>query len=81
MTSVNGEIVKLSGVMDPYPEGQLGVIEAGAYADIIIVEGNPLEDLTVIGANEKWFDAEPRSPEIDTIKVIMKDGKVYKNTL
>ncbi|MEZ8949091.1 amidohydrolase family protein [Vibrio sp. 10N.247.311.18] len=81
MTSVNGEIVKLSGVMDPYPEGKLGVIEAGAYADIIIVEGNPLEDLSVIGANEKWFDAEPRSPEIDTIKVIMKDGKVYKNTL
>lgn len=81
MTSVNGELVKLSGVMDPYPVGKLGVIEAGAYADILIVDGNPLKDLSVLGANEKWFDAEPRKPALDTIKVIMKDGKIYKNTL
>ncbi|MGR5118761.1 amidohydrolase family protein [Vibrio astriarenae] len=81
MTSVNGEIVKLSGVMDPYPEGKLGVVEVGAYADLLVVDGNPLEDLSVLGANEKWFDAEPRNPELDTIKVIMKDGQVYKNTL
>ncbi|SEF96341.1 metal-dependent hydrolase family protein [Vibrio hangzhouensis] len=81
LTSVNGEIVKLSGVMDPYPEGKLGVIEEGAYADLLLVDGNPLEDLTVIGANEKWFDAEERGHDIETIKVIMKDGVVYKNTL
>ncbi|PCD86423.1 metal-dependent hydrolase family protein [Vibrio mediterranei] len=81
LTSVNGEIVKLSGVMDPYPEGKLGVVEEGAYADLILVDGNPLEDLSVIGANEKWFDAEPREADLDTIKVIMKDGVVYKNTL
>lgn len=81
MTSVNGEIVKMSGVMDPYPEAKLGVIEKGAYADILLVDGNPLEDLSVIGANEKWFDAEPRDPALDTIKLIMKDGIIYKNTL
>jgi len=81
MTSVNGEIVKLSGVMDPYPEGKLGVVEVGAYADLLLVDGNPLEDLSVIGANKKWFDAESRAPALDTLKVIMKDGVIYKNTL
>ncbi|MEZ8824439.1 amidohydrolase family protein [Vibrio amylolyticus] len=81
MTSVNGEIVKLSGeTLDPYFEGSLGVIEVGAYADILLVEGNPLEDLSVIGANEKWFDA-PARDGIETMKLIMKDGKIYKNTL
>ncbi|QQX82594.1 amidohydrolase family protein [Shewanella sp. KX20019] len=81
MTSVNGEIVKLSGeVLDPYYEGKLGVVEEGAYADLLLVDGNPLQDLTVIGANEKWFDA-PKRDGIDTMKVIMKDGMIYKNTL
>ncbi|SHO52942.1 metal-dependent hydrolase family protein [Desulfopila aestuarii] len=81
LTSVNGEIVKLAGeVLDPYFEGSLGVIEVGAYADILIVDGNPLEDLKAIGANEKWFDAPDRDG-IETIRIIMKDGKIYKNTL
>jgi imidazolonepropionase-like amidohydrolase len=82
MTSVGGEIAAMTGeFMNPYPEGKLGVIEKGAYADILIVDGNPLEDLSVIGTNDKWFDAPtpPESPE--TIRVIMRDGKVYKNTL
>ena len=84
LTSVNGEILKLAGeVRDPYPEGKLGVIEEGAYADMLLVDGNPLEDITVIGGNEKWFDAEPRpfGKGIDTMRIIMKDGKIYKNTL
>ena len=81
LTSVNGEIVKLSGeVLDPYPEGKLGVVEEGAYADILLVDGNPLEDITVIGGNEKWFDAPVRDG-IDTMRIIMKDGVIYKNTL
>ena len=81
LTSINGEIVKLSGeVLDPYPDGKLGVIEEGAYADILLVDGNPLEDITVIGGNEKWFDAPVRDG-IETIRIIMKDGKIYKNTL
>lgn len=82
MTSVGGEIAAMSGeFMNPYPDGKLGVIEEGAYADILIVDGNPLQDLSVIGANDKWFDAPtpPESPE--TIRIIMKDGKIYKNTL
>ena len=81
LLSVNGEILKLSGeVRDPYPEGKLGVVEEGAYADLLLVDGNPLEDITVIGGNEKWFDAPPRDG-IETMRVIMKDGKIYKNTL
>jgi imidazolonepropionase-like amidohydrolase len=81
LTSVNGEIVKLSGeVLDPYPEGKLGVIEPGAYADILLVDGNPLQDITVIGGNEKWFDAPVRDG-IESMRIIMKDGKIYKNTL
>jgi imidazolonepropionase-like amidohydrolase len=69
MTSVGGEIVALSGdFMNPYPDAKLGVIEEGAYADILIVDGNPFEDFSVVGTGDKWFGAEPR-PEI------------YKNSL
>lgn len=81
MTSIGGEIAKLSGpVVNPYPETTLGVIEKGATADILLVDGNPLKDLSVIGANPKWFDAAPRKG-VKTIRIIMKDGKIYKNTL
>ncbi|TRX53437.1 metal-dependent hydrolase family protein [Thalassomonas sp. M1454] len=80
MTSYGGELAALTGKNNPYPK-KLGVIEKGAYADIIIVDGNPLEDITAIGAHDKWLDAEPRGKEIASIKLIMKDGKVYKNTL
>jgi imidazolonepropionase-like amidohydrolase len=81
LTSVNGEIVALSGdVLNPYYEGKLGVIEEGAYADILLVDGNPLEDITVIGGSEQWFDAPDRDG-IETMRIIMKDGKIYKNTL
>jgi imidazolonepropionase-like amidohydrolase len=79
-TSMAGELLALTGPLDPYPE-KLGVIEEGAYADILIVDGNPLEDITIIGGNSKWFDAEPREAGIETIRVIMKDGEIYKNTL
>ena len=69
----------MTGSSNPYP-ARLGVIENGAYADILLVDGNPLEDIAAIGGNPKWFDAEPRDG-INTILVIMKDGKIYKNTL
>ena len=47
MTSIGGEVAALTGQWNPYPDGPLGVIEEGAYADILLVEGNPLEDITV----------------------------------
>ena len=39
-TAVNGELLAMSGPRNPYP-GKLGVIEAGALADLIVVDGDP----------------------------------------
>ncbi|WP_261874657.1 amidohydrolase family protein [Vibrio rarus] len=80
MTSTAGEMLALSGPRGT-TQGKLGVIEKGAVADIILVEGNPLQDMSVIGATQKWFDADPEYKEIETIKLVMKDGKIYRNTL
>jgi imidazolonepropionase-like amidohydrolase len=81
MTSVAGEMLALSGPRNPYPDGKLGVIEEGAYADLLLVEGNPLEDISVIGGATEWFDAEPEWKPIETLQLIMKDGVIYKNSL
>jgi imidazolonepropionase-like amidohydrolase len=67
-TSVNGELLSMSGPRNPYP-GKLGVIEAGALADLIVVDGDPTANLKLIADPEKNF------------LVIMKDGRVVKNTL
>ena len=68
-TSTNAELVKMCGPRNPYPLGPLGVIEEGAYADMIIVDGNPLENIDLVADADKNF------------VLIMKDGKIYKNTL
>ena len=60
---------------------KLGVIEEGAYADLLLVDGNPLEDISVIGGSTEWFDTEPEWKPIETLDLIMKDGLIYKNTL
>ena len=57
------------------------MIAEGAYADILIVDGNPLEDINVIGGNKVCMKAPLREGGIETMRVIMKDGKIYKNTL
>lgn len=80
MTFTNGALMAATGKLNPYP-AKLGVIEEGAYADILIVDGNPLEDLAAIGANPKWFDAPARDQDLATLRLIMKDGKIYKSTL
>ena len=69
-TSTNAAIVAMSGpMMNPYLDGPLGVIQEGAYADILVIKGNPLDDIEMLG------DAE------NNIGLIVKDRKVYKNTL
>ena len=68
-TSNAAIVLGWSGGMNPYQEGSLGVIEEGAYADMLLVDGNPLEDLEVIRDYENNF------------KVIIKDGKIWKNEL
>lgn len=67
-TSTNGELLTLSGERNPYP-GKLGVVERGAFADLLLVDGNPLETIDLIANPDRNF------------VVIMKDGKIYKNTL
>ena len=81
MTSTAGEMLGLSGLRNPYQAGKLGVIEEGAYADLIVVDGNPLEDITVLGGSDKWFDAEPEYKIIPTIHLVMKDGSIYRNEI
>lgn len=68
-TSTAGELLSLSGPRSPYPEGDLGIIKVGAYADLILVNGNPLENLDLVAKSGEYFD------------LIMKDGKIYKNQL
>jgi imidazolonepropionase-like amidohydrolase len=80
LTSVPGDLAALTGKNNPYP-GKLGVIEEGAYADILIVDGNPLEDIAAIGGDAGWFNAPSRSEDVRSIRIIMKDGQLYKNTL
>lgn len=67
-TSTNAELLALSGPRNPYPH-KLGVIEEGAYADLIIVDGNPLQDINLVADPDNKF------------VLIMKDGVIYKNTL
>ena len=67
-TGTNGELLQLTGKRNPYP-GKLGVVQVGAMADLLLVDGNPLENLKLITDPDRNF------------VVIMKDGVVYKNTL
>ncbi|MGV0919488.1 amidohydrolase family protein [Empedobacter falsenii] len=68
ITQDNGELLQLSGLRSPYP-GKLGVVEEQALADLILVDGNPLKDLSLIANPDKNF------------LVIIKDGQIYKNTI
>ncbi len=67
-TADNAELLAMSGPRNPYP-GTLGVVEEGALADLLLVEGDPL-------ANIKLFEDPAKN-----IVVVMKDGKIYKNTV
>lgn len=68
-TSNVAALLELSGELHPYREGPLGVIQKGAYADLLLIDGNPLEDVTLLADYENNID------------LIMKDGVIYKNTL
>jgi len=67
-TGTNAELLALSGKRNPYP-GKLGVVEEGALADLLLVDGNPVDNIKLLEDPGRNF------------VVIMKDGKVYKNTL
>jgi imidazolonepropionase-like amidohydrolase len=82
--SGNAELLRKSGPRDPYQAptaadvaaygtephvAHLGVIAKGAWADLLLVDGDPTRDLDVL--------ADPAT----NLKLIMKDGRIYKNTL
>lgn len=67
-TSVNAQLLGLSGPRNPYP-GKLGVLEEGAYADMLLVDGNPLDNIALLATPET------------SLLIVMKDGKIHKNTL
>ncbi len=50
-------------------QGKLGVVAPGAFADLLVIDGDPLADLHVLTDPQRY------------LKVIMKDGAIYKNEL
>jgi imidazolonepropionase-like amidohydrolase len=68
-TSVNGEIMASIRTTQSLLLGKIGVIEEGALADILLINGNPLENIEIL-----------TNPE-QNLLLIMKDGKVYKNII
>ncbi len=69
LTSGNAELLAMSGARSPYQDGPLGVVRAGAYADLLLVDGDPTADLSLIADPARRF------------VVIMKDGRIVKNAL
>ena len=67
-TSLSGELLQLSGDRSPYP-GVVGKIEKGALADLLLIDGNPLEDISILRNHEEVLD------------LIMKGGEIYKNEM
>ena len=49
-------------------ESDLGMLGAGKLADLIVVDGNPLSDVTVLQERER-------------IRLVMKEGKAYRNLI
>lgn len=68
VTYDNAQLLALSGLRSPYA-GTLGVIQEGALADLLLVNGDPLTNINLIAEPEKNF------------AVIMKDGKLFKSVV
>jgi imidazolonepropionase-like amidohydrolase len=67
-TSHGSDLLALSGQRNPYPGG-VGEIRAGTLADILVVDGDPLQNIDLVADPDANF------------KLIMKDGRIYKNSL
>ncbi len=65
VTAADAELLALSGPRSPY-QGKLGVVEANALADLLLVDGDPIDNISLIEDPAKNF------------VIIMKDGKIYK---
>ncbi|MDN5761813.1 MAG: amidohydrolase family protein [Microlunatus sp.] len=69
LTSQNARLFRLAGERDTYRAAPLGVITEGAWADVLLVDGNPAEDLSLLTDPEK------------NLLVIVKGGLVHKNAV
>lgn len=67
-TAGNAELLQLSGLRNPYP-GKLGVLAEGALADLLVVAGNPVDNIRLL------------EDPLRNFAVIMKDGRLHKSTL
>jgi imidazolonepropionase-like amidohydrolase len=67
-TADNAELLALSGKRSPY-QGKLGVVQVGALADLLLVDGDPIANIKLIEDPAKNF------------VVIMKDGQIYKDSV
>lgn len=67
-TGAANDLIELTTYQNPYSDGKIGVLEEGSYADLLIVDGNPLEKLSVLA-------------DRTNLRLIMKDAVIYKNTL
>jgi imidazolonepropionase-like amidohydrolase len=67
-TSTNAELLQMSGLRNAYP-GKLGVVEEGTLADLVLVDGNPNDNIRLIEDPDKHF------------VVIMKAGRIHKNMI
>ena len=65
-TSDNADLLAMCGERNPYP-GKLGVVEEGALADLLLVNGDPITNIELVA-----------DPEVNFL-LIMKDGKIFKN--
>lgn len=68
LTGTTGKLLQLSGKRNPCP-GRVGVVEEGALADLLLVDGDPVADISLITRPGESF------------RVIMKDGVIYKDTM
>ena len=68
LTGTANEVFALTTYQNPYPKGKIGMLEAGSYADLLLVDGDPTKSVSVLA-------------DTDHLRLIMKGGTVYKNTL
>lgn len=68
LTGTANEVFALTTYQNPYPKGKIGVLEARSYADLLLVDGDPTKSVSVLA-------------DTDHLRLIMKGGTVYKNTL
>ncbi len=67
-TSTAGKWLMKTGPKNPWKEAQLGTLQEGSYADVILVDGNPLKDLKILN--------NPHN-----VQLVLVDGQIYKNLL